>query len=294
MLSLLLKTFLTVIVLIALGHLRIIECKEACDRKLNNCTGMMQPVLNEVRYMFPTTQLEIEGMCKVWSHIMDCIRKYVIDCSSEEQRTKFNEAVSNSIDSVHAICSSEHYRRDYLEYAACYRKVSMDSCGQHFKKMVDSAYNPHSSELQICCAYRQYEKCVSEPIQTLCGPQALHILDDSMSSLKSRCDAITQALKSTDKICPSDVSIQKTQDYHPKPALRHVEQTYSPLSTSAYLLNTRAAPYTTPAWTPRTVIYPLPVTRHSSRIYRNSSCRNMFSVFKMLTTVLFVIIVMSM
>lgn len=42
---------------------------------------------------------------------MDCVRKYVIDCSSEEQRNNFNEAVSNSIDSVHAICSSERYRR---------------------------------------------------------------------------------------------------------------------------------------------------------------------------------------
>ncbi|GFV88019.1 uncharacterized protein TNCV_3241691 [Trichonephila clavipes] len=169
------------------------ESKEACEKKLHNCTGMMQPVLNEVRYMFPISQLEIEGMCKVWSHIMDCVRKYVMDCSSEEQRTKFNEAVSNSIDSVHAICSSERYRRDYLEYASCFRQVSMESCGHHFKKMVDSAYNPHSLEIHICCAYRQYEKCVSDPIQRLCGPQALHILDDSMSSLKSRCEAVTKS-----------------------------------------------------------------------------------------------------
>ncbi|XP_015912465.1 uncharacterized protein [Parasteatoda tepidariorum] len=231
---------------------------------------MMQPILNEVRYMFPTTQLEIEGMCQVWSHIMDCIRKYVIDCSSEEQRTKFNEAVSNSIDSVHAICSSERYRRDYLEYATCYRKVSMDSCGNHFKKMVDSAYNPHSSEVQICCAYRQYEKCVSDPIQRMCGPQALHILDDSMSSLKSRCDAVSQSLKSKDKICQMETPVQDTQEYQARPALRHIDQSFGPLSTSAFLLNSRAVSYTTPAWTPRTVIYPLPVTRHSSRISRSN------------------------
>ncbi|GIY33083.1 uncharacterized protein CEXT_358301 [Caerostris extrusa] len=175
----------------------------------------MQPVLNEVRYMFPVTQLEIEGMCKVWSHIMDCVRKYVVDCSSEEQRTKFNEAVSNSIDSVHAICSSERYR-----------KVPTGSM----------------------------KKCVSDPIQRMCGPQALYILDDSMSSLKSRCEVIE---KPSDKICPADTPAQDIEEFQqPKPALRHVEQTQSPMATSGYLLNTRPIPYTTPAWTPRTVIYP--------------------------------------
>ncbi|GIY72116.1 uncharacterized protein CDAR_94391 [Caerostris darwini] len=197
---------------------------------------------------------------------MDCVRKYVVDCSSEEQRTKFNEAVSNSIDSVHAICSSERYRRDYLEYATCFRKASMESCGHHFKKMVDSAYNPHSLEIHICCAYRQYEKCVSDPIQRMCGPQALYILDDSMSSFE------IQILKPSDKICPADTQAQDIEEFQqPKPALRHVEQTQSPMATSGYLLNTRPIPYTTPAWTPRTVIYPLPVTRHSSRISRNNA-----------------------
>ncbi|KAG8191975.1 hypothetical protein JTE90_002246 [Oedothorax gibbosus] len=262
------KPLVELIIFVVLTLLVSAEGREPCDKKLHNCTGMMQPVLNEVRYMFPTTQMEIEGMCKVWSHIMDCVRKYVMDCSSEEQRTKFNDAVSNSIDSVHAICSSERYRRDYLEYATCFRKVSMENCGHHFKKMVDSAYNPHSQEIHICCAYRQYEKCVSDPIQRLCGPQALHILDDSMSSLKSRCESITKSMKATDKICPPEVAVQDTQEYHqPRPSLRHVDDNYSPLSTAGYVLNSRPVmPYTTPAWTPRTVIYPLPVTRHSSRV----------------------------
>ncbi|XP_054709020.1 uncharacterized protein LOC129218722 [Uloborus diversus] len=227
---------------------------------------------------------------RVWSHIMDCVRKYVIDCSSEEQRTKFNEAVSNSIDSVHAICSSDRYRRDYLEYATCFRKVSMDSCGNHFRKMVDSAYNPHSLELHICCAYRQYEKCVSEPTQRICGPQALHILDDSMSSLRSRCETITKSLKPSDKICPAEGNnVQDTQEYQPRPALRHVEQTYNPLTTSSYLLNSRPAPqYTTPSWTPRTVIYPLPVTRHSSRISHNDAWTISSSAICLLASLLFV------
>lgn len=246
------------------------QSSEVCDQKLHNCTSMMRPVLNEVRYMFPTTQMEIEGMCKVWSHIMDCVRKYVIDCSSEEQRNKFNDAVSNSIDSVHAICSSERYRRDYLEYATCFRKVSMDNCGHHFKKMVDSAYDPYSPETHICCAYQRFEKCVSEPIQQLCGPQALHILDDSMSSLKARCDTVTQSLKPSEKMCPADTISNNYEPMPQRPALRHIDPTYSPLTTANYMMSGRTVPpWSTPSWTQKTVIYPLP-TRHSSRIYRRS------------------------
>lgn len=78
--------------------------------------------------------------------------------------------------------------------------------------------------------------------------------------------------KVTDKICPPETKIQDTQEYHqPRPALRHVDETYNnPLSTAGYVLDSRPV-YTTPAWTPRTVIYPLPpVTRHSSRVSRNS------------------------
>ncbi|GFY50730.1 uncharacterized protein TNIN_327221 [Trichonephila inaurata madagascariensis] len=62
---------------------------------------------------------------RVWSHIMDCVRKYVMDCSSEEQRTKFNEAVSNSIDSVHAICSSERETMDFYRTAAVHYDILM-------------------------------------------------------------------------------------------------------------------------------------------------------------------------
>lgn len=72
---------------------------------------------------------------------MDCVRKYVIDCSSEEQRNKFNEAVSNSIDSVHAICSSERYRRGTYETNNCKIILSFDFHRVDFWSRQDYTYD---------------------------------------------------------------------------------------------------------------------------------------------------------
>jgi hypothetical protein len=47
----------------------------------------------------------------MWSQFVDCVRRYVSSCFSEERRTLFHKSVENSVDTVHAICSSEHYQR---------------------------------------------------------------------------------------------------------------------------------------------------------------------------------------
>lgn len=200
---------------------------------------------------------------------MECIRKYMVDCATAEQRLKFNKAVSNSLDSVHAICSSERYRRDYLENASCFKKVSMESCGTYFKRMVDNAYNPKSMELHICCAYKQYEKCVSEPIQRMCGPQTLHLLEDSMASLKSRCNVVSERYsRSYGSKCPvlDAPSPRFESASHVSPPKQRTG-TSLVHSTSAYLVS---PPFTSPPWTPRTVIYPLPVTQYS-RVSRSTA-----------------------
>lgn len=46
----------------------------------------------------------------MWGYFVDCIRKYVVVCFSEDKRVKFQKSVENSVDTVHAICSSELYQ----------------------------------------------------------------------------------------------------------------------------------------------------------------------------------------
>lgn len=64
------------------------------------------------------------------------------------------------------------------------------------------------------------------------------------------------------------------EHHQQRPALRHIDPTYNPLTTAGYLMSGRTAPsWSTPSWTQRTVIYPLP-TRHS-RIYRKSNAERL-------------------
>ena len=48
---------------------------------------------------------------RMWSHFVDCVRRYMSSCSTEDQRSKFNKAVSHSMDTVHAICSSDSHQK---------------------------------------------------------------------------------------------------------------------------------------------------------------------------------------
>lgn len=47
----------------------------------------------------------------MWGGFVDCIRLYVKDCASDDQRSRFNDAVGDSIDTVHAICASDKYQK---------------------------------------------------------------------------------------------------------------------------------------------------------------------------------------
>lgn len=49
--------------------------------------------------------------CRMWSGFVECIRRYTKDCATQEQRDRFNRAVGDSVDTVHAICSSEKYQK---------------------------------------------------------------------------------------------------------------------------------------------------------------------------------------
>lgn len=101
-----------------------------CESKLQNCTDLVKPFLNDLRYMFPTTIEDVDDMCKMWSRFVDCIRRYVTDCATEDQRSKFNNAVGDSIDTVHAICSSERYQRGVCACLTTWGIARLIGCGE--------------------------------------------------------------------------------------------------------------------------------------------------------------------
>ncbi|XP_022693839.1 uncharacterized protein LOC111263205 [Varroa jacobsoni] len=160
-----------------------------CAPRLRNCTEMVRPFLHDLKYMFPTTINDVDNMCKMWSDFVDCVRRYTKDCATQEQRNRFNQAVGDSVDTVHAICSSDKYQKEYLQSASCFRKVSVDNCGSHYNDLVEEVTNAVANNDHICCSYSKFRSCVSEPLLRLCGSRARTIMDHSMDFLIHRCSS---------------------------------------------------------------------------------------------------------
>ncbi|XP_053207027.1 uncharacterized protein LOC128391205 [Panonychus citri] len=158
-----------------------------CQSKLDNCTTMVKPYLHDLKYMFPTTIKDVDEMCKMWSSFVDCVRRYVTICFTEERRMKFNSAVENSVDTVHAICSSETVQREYLSHAQCFKRVSVENCGSSYRQLIDFVSNQRSHDDHICCSYGHFKECVSDPLIRECGPRARNLMDHSMGFLITRC-----------------------------------------------------------------------------------------------------------
>ena len=52
------------------------------------------------RVIFPQT----------WSEYISCIKSFTASCLSSSQRSDFNRAVGDSINSVHKMCTNEDYK----------------------------------------------------------------------------------------------------------------------------------------------------------------------------------------
>ncbi|XP_022655429.1 uncharacterized protein LOC111248015 [Varroa destructor] len=169
--------------------------RESCEGRMHNCTERVRPFLHDLEYMFPTNLQHIDNMCRMWGGFVDCIRLYVKDCASDDQRSRFNDAVGDSIDTVHAICASDKYQKEYLQSASCFRKVSVDNCGSHYNDMVGEVSQSGSEASDnICCSYSKFRSCVSEPLLRLCGSHARTIMDHSMAFLIHRCSGNSYSL----------------------------------------------------------------------------------------------------
>ncbi|KAF7495339.1 hypothetical protein SSS_02672 [Sarcoptes scabiei] len=162
---------------------------EKCRRQQSNCTDNVYPYLNDPSYMFPNNLKQADQMCKMWSHFVDCIRRYINECFEDNRKILFQKSVENSIDTVHAICSSKLYQTgiEYLTKANCIRQISMDHCGSSYQLLTDNIANPSSKDEHICCPYEQFRQCVNKPLQEKCGRKAKNLMDHSMSFLISRC-----------------------------------------------------------------------------------------------------------
>ncbi|XP_035211818.1 uncharacterized protein LOC118185954 [Stegodyphus dumicola] len=254
-----------------------------CQLKIYGCTKLVRPMLNDVTYMFPTTLNDVDTMCKMWSRFVDCVRRYMSSCSTEEQRSKFNKAVSHSMDTVHAICSSDRHQRDYLESAHCFRRVSVQSCGRYYRPLVAQVVNRAAEDTHICCAYGQFKGCVSAPLLRNCGLKVHALLDHSLSYLVSICSNTFYPLSYK---CPTAPPLP------PMMSLRTTTPLLAPSSTSE-LPSTSTDVSTDTVSRARTIIFSLPPTQGSRVSAASTGTGSLLIVLRLIAAIWVWIFILS-
>jgi len=135
---------------------------------LNTCIKLADPLLEDPRYVFPSNTEDINHVCnvlfpKTWSEFVSCIKRYTNDCLTANQRSDFQRAVGDSINSVHKMCTNQDYKNDYLLHADCIKEKSTSSayCGSHYSRLVDQVKGVQpASQREICCSHGSFKECV--------------------------------------------------------------------------------------------------------------------------------------
>lgn len=84
----------------------------SCAQELEKCTSAVNPLLRNIAYMFPSSEDEVKRMCGSWSKLVDCVRKYVNHCFSQQRKQYFNAAVENSIGEWAGCCLEKLWNGD--------------------------------------------------------------------------------------------------------------------------------------------------------------------------------------
>lgn len=189
------------LVVTVLGQGRL-DCR---TETLNTCIKLADPLLEDPKYVFPSNNPDVDHVCnvlfpKTWSEFVSCIKRYTSDCLTPDQRSDFNRAVGDSINSVHKMCTNEAYKRDYLEHAECIKEKSTepDYCGSHYSRLVEMVKGvTPSTQQELCCSHAAFKTCVvhetrrcpglSTGAQMTAQDFARAMLDKSLGFLLKQC-----------------------------------------------------------------------------------------------------------
>jgi len=189
---------------------------------LNTCIKLADPLLEDPRYVFPAASEDVDHVCnvlfpKTWSEFVTCIKQYTSDCLTANQRSDFNRAVGDSINSVHKMCTNDAYKQDYLQHAECIKEKSTTEvyCGSHYSRLVDMVKGvTPSTQRELCCSHRAFKDCVLHETRACGGggQMSAHdfaraMLDKSLGFLLKQCQDYVPSRAD----CPGyDIPLEKT------------------------------------------------------------------------------------
>jgi len=190
----------------------VVDCQRLDCRsdELSACVRLADPLL-QANHVFPSRQEDINHVCNVlfpetWSKFVECIKQYTTSCLSQDQRSDFNRAVGDSINSVHKMCTNEDYKNDYLRHAGCIKEKSVNNehCGVYYTNLLSMIKgDTQATQREICCTHSSFKECVIAETETCpcTGEECLQgmeatgfaraMLDKALGFLLKQCQSYT-------------------------------------------------------------------------------------------------------
>ncbi|KAF5303325.1 hypothetical protein FQA39_LY10064 [Lamprigera yunnana] len=163
------------------------------------CVRIADPLIKEVRLIFPDNMQDVDVVCHTWNNFVDCLKKYTESCFTEQQRRQFNKAIENPIQSVHQMCTQPQYQKEYLQHAPCMKSTVIENsrCGPYYSYLVDQVdQGDVITKASLCCSHDRFKQCVLKETQHLCdrgirnGPASrfsAQTIDKALSFLQDQC-----------------------------------------------------------------------------------------------------------
>ncbi|KAB0790865.1 hypothetical protein PPYR_14952 [Photinus pyralis] len=163
------------------------------------CVRMADPLIKEVRLIFPDNMNDVHLVCRTWNDFVDCLKRFTDRCFTDQQRSQFNKAIENPIQSVHQMCTQPRYQKEYLQHAPCMKGTVIDDgrCGSHYRFLVEQVdQGDVISKATLCCSHDRFKQCVLREARESCdrgvpnGPASrfsAQTIDKALSFLQDQC-----------------------------------------------------------------------------------------------------------
>uniref|UniRef100_T1IM32 DUF19 domain-containing protein n=1 Tax=Strigamia maritima TaxID=126957 RepID=T1IM32_STRMM len=114
-------------------------CMQMCPQEdLEQCLRLADPFIQDEKFVFPVSIMEIQSMCMAWDTLTACVKNFVLRCMTSDKQQEFDIAVKESEDSMQQMCQDPRYQAEYLQNANCIKSVSVKQqrCGEKYIKLV--------------------------------------------------------------------------------------------------------------------------------------------------------------
>ncbi|GFW17507.1 uncharacterized protein TNCV_2650651 [Trichonephila clavipes] len=176
-----------------LGAKGTVPAKEAqCESvEIMKCLTSKSQAASEGRLFFPDTQQKLRDYCKHLMESLDCARRIIDDCVSEEDKNIYHNLTQDMVGMNAVLCTpgsslstKVHRVTGFLKHVDCYKSVS-----DRFKLCSDRyignivVVQSQSQEEQIkmtCCTVHEYNRCMRNAVDGRCEADAQKLVEETV------------------------------------------------------------------------------------------------------------------